>query len=64
MKLVVITVLTGALLLAALDAGAQTAAISLSIPPSARANGMGEAYAAIASDASAAWFNQIGRAHV
>jgi len=62
MKLVVITVLTGALLLAALDAGAQTAAISLSIPPSARANGMGEAYAAIASDASAAWFNPAGLA--
>lgn len=60
MKFVAISLLTLALVLVALDAGAQTAALSLSIPPSARANGMGEAYAAIAPDASAAWWNPGG----
>jgi hypothetical protein len=57
MKLAVTSLLAVGLLLAAADAGAQTAAISASIPPSARANGMGEAYVAIVDDASAAWWN-------
>lgn len=57
MKLVAITLVAVALVLVATEVGAQTAALSLSIPPSARANGMGEAYAALASDASAAWWN-------
>src|SRR5262249_24082655 len=56
-------VLTG-LVLAALGvasrAGAQTAALSLSIPPTGRANGMGEAYVAIADDATATWWNPGG----
>jgi len=43
-------------------AGAQTAAISLSIPPDGRANGMGEAYVALADDASATWWNPGGLA--
>jgi len=55
-----------ALVLAALGiasrAGAQTAALSLSIPPTGRANGMGEAYVAIADDATATWWNPGGLA--
>jgi len=39
------------------EAFAQAAAISLSIPPTARANGMGEAYVALADDATATWWN-------
>jgi len=35
---------------------------SLIIPPGARANGMGEAYVAIAQDATAAWWNPAGLA--
>ena len=57
--------LTGLVLAAvawAADASAQTAALSLSIPPTARANGMGEAYVAIADDASATWWNPGGMA--
>jgi hypothetical protein len=57
MKLYVKSVLAVALLMAAADAGAQTAAISASIPPSGRANGMGEAFVAVVDDASAAWWN-------
>jgi hypothetical protein len=36
---------------------AESAAPSLTIPPGARANGMGEAYVAVADDATAAWWN-------
>jgi hypothetical protein len=60
MKLVAITLLAVALVLVATDAGAQTAALSLSIPPSARANAMGEAFVAVAPDASASWWNPAG----
>lgn len=37
---------------------------SLIIPPGARANGMGEAYVALAQDATAAWWNPGGLAFV
>jgi hypothetical protein len=57
---------TGFLLAAATawatQASAQTAALSLSIPPTGRANGMGQAYVAIADDASATWWNPGGMA--
>ena len=46
----------------AAQASAQTAAISLSIPPTARANGMGEAGVAVADDATATWWNPAGLA--
>src|SRR5207244_6114749 len=46
----------------AAEASTQTAALSLSIPPTARANGMGEAYVAIADDATASWWNPGGMA--
>jgi len=36
---------------------AESAAPSLTIPPGARANGMGEAYVAVADDATASWWN-------
>ena len=36
---------------------AESAAPSLTIPPGARANGMGEAYVAIADDGTASWWN-------
>ena len=58
-------VLTGLFLAAvgwAADASAQTAAISLSIPPTGRANGMGQAYVAVADDATATWWNPGGMA--
>src|SRR5687767_12300563 len=42
------------------EVSAQTAAISLSIPPTARANGMGQAYVALADDATASWWNPGG----
>src|SRR5262245_15921390 len=57
MKWFVRTLLGAVLALGASQAWAQTAAISLSIPPTARANGMGEAYAALAEDATGAWWN-------
>jgi long-subunit fatty acid transport protein len=44
------------------ESSAQTAALSLSIPPTGRANGMGQAYVAIADDASATWWNPAGLA--
>ena len=37
---------------------------SLTIPPGARANGMGEAYVALSDDATAAWWNPGGLAFV
>jgi long-subunit fatty acid transport protein len=46
----------------ATTASAQTAALSLSIPPTGRANGMGQAYVAIADDATATWWNPGGMA--
>ena len=55
--------LSGALLFGVLVYGSQafavaeSAAPSLTIPPGARPNGMGEAYVAIADDATAAWWN-------
>jgi len=59
-------VLTGFVLAAATawatQASAQTAALSLSIPPTGRANGMGQAYVAVADDASATWWNPGGLA--
>jgi hypothetical protein len=57
MKWFVIAILGVVLALGASDALAQTAAISLSIPPTARANAMGEAYVALADDATGAWWN-------
>lgn len=46
----------------AAESSAQTAALSLSIPPTGRANGMGQAYVAIADDATATWWNPGGLA--
>jgi hypothetical protein len=43
-------------------AQAEAAVPSLTIPPGARANGMGEAYVAIADDATAGWWNAGGLA--
>jgi hypothetical protein len=57
MKLVVKTLVTFAALGVASDAAAQTAAISLAIPPSARSNAMGQAGVALADDATATWWN-------
>jgi len=39
------------------EAWAQAAAISVSIPPTGRANGMGEAYVALSDDVTATWWN-------
>ena len=60
MKWFVRALLGAILALGAGEALAQTAAISLSIPPTARANAMGEAYCAIADDATGAWWNPGG----
>lgn len=60
MKWFVRALLGAVLALGAGEALAQTAAISLSIPPTARANAMGEAYCAIADDATGAWWNPGG----
>src|SRR5262249_26702603 len=57
MKWFVRALLGAVLALGAGEAMAQTAAISLSIPPTARANAMGEAYVALAEDATGAWWN-------
>lgn len=62
MRRLVLTALVLAALGVASQAGAQTAALSLSIPPTGRANGMGEAYVALADDASATWWNPGGLA--
>jgi hypothetical protein len=53
-------------LLPATEAGAvaEAGVPSLIIPPGARANGMGEAYVAIAEDGTAAWWNPGGLAFV
>ncbi len=56
----VIALAVTALALGPTWAWAQTAAISLSLPPTARANGMGEAYVALADDGTAAWWNPAG----
>ena len=56
----VITLVLAALALGPAGAFAQTAAISLSLPPTARANALGEAYVALADDATAAWWNPAG----
>jgi Type IX secretion system protein PorV len=56
-------IVSGALLIGVLAyssqafAVAESAAPSLTIPPGARANGMGEAYVSVADDATAAWWN-------
>jgi hypothetical protein len=59
MKRVIALSLT-ALVLAPVGASAQTAAISLALPPTARANAMGGAYVALSDDGSAAWWNPAG----
>ena len=46
----------------AASASAQTTGISLAIQPTARANGMGQAYVALADDATATWWNPAGLA--
>ncbi|MGH7725228.1 MAG: PorV/PorQ family protein [Candidatus Eiseniibacteriota bacterium] len=59
-RLVLAGLFLGAVGLAA-DASAQTtAAISLSIPPTGRANGMGQAFVAVADDGTATWWNPGG----
>jgi len=56
-------IFSGALVLAVLAYGtqafavAESAAPSLTIPPGARANGMGEAFVAVSDDATSAWWN-------
>ena len=42
----------------------EAGAISLTIPPGARANGMGGAYVALSDDATAAWWNPGGMAFI
>ena len=60
MKVVIVIVFTAIALFPVGEALAQTAALSLAIPPTARANAMGEAYVAIADESSAAWWNPAG----
>ena len=60
-RLVLSTLMLSALAYAS-EVSAQAAAISVSIPPTGRANGMGEAYVAIADDATATWWNPGGLA--
>jgi hypothetical protein len=60
MKVVIAIVFMAIALFPVGEAMAQTAALSLAIPPTARANAMGEAYVALADDASAAWWNPAG----
>lgn len=49
---------------AALSAQGESGAHCLIIPPSARANGMGQTYVAMADDATAIWWNPAGLAFV
>jgi len=60
MRRLILPALVLSVLVLANDAFAQAAAISLSIPPTGRANGMGEAYVALADDATATWWNPGG----
>lgn len=62
MRRLVLTALFLSAVGTASEAWAQAAAISVSIPPTGRANGMGEAYVAIADDATATWWNPGGLA--
>jgi hypothetical protein len=57
-----VAVLGGMLQAAQAFAVAESAAPSLTIPPGARPNGMGEAFVAVADDATAAWWNAGGLA--
>jgi hypothetical protein len=60
MRRFVLSVLVLSAIASASDAWSQAAAISVSIPPTGRANGMGEAYVAVADDATATWWNPGG----
>lgn len=57
MRRIVLSVLVLSAFASASEVWAQAAAISVSIPPTARANGMGEAYVAVADDVTATWWN-------
>lgn len=60
MRRLVLTALVLSAVAYASEVSAQAAAISVSSPPTGRANGMGEAYVAIADDATATWWNPGG----
>lgn len=60
MKSFATTILVAVVVCWAVEAHAQAAAISVAIPPSARANAMGQAYVALADDATATWWNPAG----
>jgi hypothetical protein len=60
MRRLVLTTLVLSAMAYASEVSAQAAAISVSIPPTGRANGMGEAYVALADDATATWWNPGG----
>jgi hypothetical protein len=60
MKVVIVVLFMAVALFPVGEALAQTAALSLAIPPTARANGMGETYVALADDATASWWNPAG----
>ncbi len=59
-RLVLAGLFLGAVGLAAEVSAQTTAAISLSIPPNSRANGMGQAFVAVADDGTATWWNPGG----
>lgn len=61
-RLVLAGFILGAVGLATEASAQTTAAISLSIPPTSRANGMGQAFVAIAEDGTATWWNPGGMA--
>ncbi len=60
MRRFILSVLVLSAIAPASEAWAQAAAISVSIPPTGRANGMGEAYVALADDVTATWWNPGG----
>ena len=67
LKVVRITVVTGLLLILWVGssfAQGEAGAHCLIIPPSARANGLGQSYVAIADDATGIWWNPAGLAFV
>lgn len=65
-RLILSAVIASSVLIAAVSAWAQgeAGAHCLIIPPSARANGMGQCYVAIADDATGIWWNPAGMAFV
>ena len=58
----IVSLVVGVLSFAAESWAQNAAAISVSIPPSGRANGMGQAYVALADDGTSSWWNPAGPA--